>query len=429
MINATVKPKEKSQVELTVEVPAKEFGMYIERAAKKLSSDNPIKGFRPGKASVQVVAETFGQDRLLHDAMDLALPRFFVEAALDHDIEAINRPAITVHQLGLDEPFKFMAVVDVLPEVTLGDVKKISAKQREVEVDDTQVEKELTYLARMRSKYIDSIRPSQEGDVVTVDFTVKMNGEVMEGGTSKNHPITIGDGQFVPDFEKGLLGLSASETRTYLISFPDDFPKEDLRGKKAEVEVTAHAVQQRIIPVIDDEFAKNLGKFKNLQNLKDELKKNIGKELEQKEKDRFLGELAEKLADSSTFAHVPDVLVEKEIEQRLQELAQMLSLQKKTMDQYLADNKKTLDQVKAEMREEALKHVKVGLAMRAFAKMHNITATDEEIGAKVNEHLKAYEHIPQAHTQIDPEDLKERVASSLRNQKTLEKLAEIVEKK
>lgn len=428
-MEVTVTPKkETSQAEISITVSAHEFKPYLEKAAKKLSTDNTIKGFRPGKAPVATVAEMFGGDKLLHEAMDLALPYFFVQAALDKGIEAINRPAITVEELGFDVPFRFTAVVDVLPEVTLPELKKIKAEKREVKVEDDVVEKELKHLAKMRSTYLEVARPAKDGDVVTVDFTVKMDGVVMEGGTSKNHPITIGEGAFVPDFEKGLLGVVANDKRQYPIAFPDDFSNQALRGKKAEVEVEVHAVQERLIPKLDDEFAKKVGKFDSLQHLKDELTKNILEELTHKEEDRYHGELAETLAEGSTFGFIPPILVEKEIDARLEEMAQMLAYQGKTIDEYMNTQKKTLADMRSDMKEAATKNVKVGLAMRAFAAQHQVEASEEEIDAMVTRQMVMYKDIPEAQAKIDLDELKERVGTTIRNQKVLQKLAELAGK-
>lgn len=424
-VTKNLKP-EKSQVELNVEVEAVAFKTFLDKAAKKISAEHQIKGFRPGKAPISVIADAVGTDHLLHEAMDMALPSLFVSAALEHDVEAINRPAITVEELGLATPFRFTAVVDVLPQITLGDVKKIKAEKKIVEVTPEAIEKELQYIAKTRSQYVDVARPAEKGDVVTVDFLITMNGAPMEGGESKNHPITIGDGHFVPEFEQGLTGLTVGETRTFPINFPADFPKEDMRGKKADAKVTAHAVQKRVLPELNDDFAKSLGKFADMKALKDELSKNMLVELTIKEEERYLSELAEKLAEVSSYGFIPDILIEKEIDARLEEFSQMLAYQQKTVDDYLTSSKKTLQDVREEMRPAAVKHVQVGLAMRAFAKQHGIEASEEEVMEKANQHLAAYKTVPQAKAEVDLEDLKDRVESTIKNQKTLKKLAELV---
>lgn len=424
-VNVIPKP-EKSQAELKISVPIEDFKPFIEKAARKLSSDKPIKGFRPGKAPTRVVADTIGKERLLKEAMDMALPRFFVDAVVQHNIEAINRPNITIEELGIDTPLRFTAIVDVLPEVQLGDPKKIKAAKREVTATDEQVDHELTYLAKMRSKTTEIARPAQKGDVVMTDFRVSTNGKLIKGGDSKNHPVVIGEGHFVPDFEKNITGMSAGDTRQFTIEFPQDFPKKDMRGKKADVEVKVHAVYKRIIPKLDNEFAKSLGNFTSLQHLKDNLKKNLTEELKHKEHERYLGDIAEKFSQQTSFGHIPDALIEKEIDHRLRELSNMLAYQQKTIDDYLAQQKKTMEQVRHDMRASAEKQVKIGLTLRKLAEEQRIKVTEEEVEKEANKQLQRYKDVKEAEKHVDPQELQDHIASVLKNRKTLEKLAELI---
>lgn len=410
---------DKSQAELTISVEADEFKPHVERAARKLSKERPLKGFRPGKAPLSVVAEMLGQDRLLHEAMDLALPHFFVEAAVANKVEAINRPAITIKKLGLDQPFEFVAVVDVLPEVKVGDVSKITVERKSMQVTPEDVDRELTLLAKMRSSLIDMPRPAERGDTVTVDFEVRVNGAVIEGGASQNHPVHLGEGHFVPDFEKKLEGIQGGDTRQFTIGFPKDFPKKEHAGKTAEVSVKAHSVQKRVLPTIDDAFAKNLGKFKDLAALKETLKKNIGLEKEQREKERYQQELLEKLAEVTVFGPIPEALVEQEIEQRLREFAEMLAYQHQTVQEYLARQAKSLADMKKDMRTSAEKSVKAALALRAYATQAKITVSPEEIEQKANEYLSRFRSPGEAEKQVNPKELHERMERVVRNQKTL----------
>ncbi len=424
-VNVTPK-KEQSQAELKISVPADDFKPFVDKAARQLSKDHPIKGFRPGKASIPVIIQHFGQDRLLKEAMDDALPNFFVEAVLDNKIEAINRPSITIEKLSLDEPLEFTAIVDVLPEVTLGDPAKITAEKRPVKFDDKQIDDEIKYVAKMRSNFLEVARPAKEGDVVRADFTIKINDQVIEGGASKQHPIVLGEGRFIPEFEQKITGISAGDERNFEMTFPADYAKEDLRGQQAAVTVKAHNVQQRIVPEINDEFAKKLGNFTDLAHLKSELKKNISTELEQKEQDRFLGELAAKMAAISTFGFIPTALIEKEIDNRLSEFAQMLSLQQKTLDDYLQKGNKTLAQMRDDMRAAAEKNVKIGLVLRAFAEREKIVVTEAEVEEEANKHLREFKKVEQAKKHVDPQRLREHVESVLKNRKTLERLATLV---
>lgn len=414
--------KEKSQVSLEITASAEDFKPYLERAARKLTKDRPLKGFRPGKAPLAVVIEAFGKERVMSEALDMAVPRMFVEELLEHNIEALGRPDISMSKASLEEGIAFTATVDVMPEVKLGDAGKIKAEKREVKVSEEDVTKELGHLAKMRSTPLEVARPAQEGDTVTIDFQVSINGAALEGGESKNHPVKIGEGQFVPGFEEGLKGISAGDEREFSIKFPEDYAKEDIRGKEAQVRVKAHAVQKMVLPEINDEFAKGLGKFENLAALKDTLKKNMEHEREHKEKDRLRGELIEKLAEISEFGPMPESLIEGEIDRRINEFAQMLSWQQKTIDDYLAQQKKSMEQMRADMKESAEKSVRMSLALRQFVKQEKIEASEEEVRAAVQAYLAKYKNVEQAKEDVDEEELERQIASNLRNEKGMERL-------
>jgi len=417
---------EKSKATLKISVTAEELAPYLRKAAAKLSRDNPVKGFRPGKASVEVVEEMFGRERLLNEAAARAVPEFFVRAVLDHGVSALDRPAVTIDTLDREKGLVFTSTVAVLPKVTLGDLSSIKVEKKLVEVKDEDVSKELSYLAKTRSTFIDVARPAEKGDTVTVDFRVSLNGELMEGGESKNHPVHVGEGHFVPDFEKHLVGIQAGDEREFAIEFPDDYAKQELRGKKAQAYVKAHTVQKRVVPKIDDEFASKLGDFKDLTALKYGLKSNLVREREQREKERWQAELADKLVEATTFSNIPDALIDKEIDRRIAELQEMLQLQQKTIDEYLVGRGKTMKAVRQEMRETAKRAVKVGLALRELSEQQHIDVEDEEVTLRVNEYMKRFASAKEAEKEVDVEELKENITHMLRNQKVLERLEELV---
>ncbi len=414
----------KAEAEIRVRVKREEFSPYLEKAAARLSKENSVPGFRPGKAPVKVAAEVLGEQRLLNKAADKAVTHFFVQAVLDNSIDAIARPSITINKLGLEEDLEFTATAAVLPEVKLGDISSITAEKKKVSVSDKEVEKELDYLARKRSSWLAVARAAQKGDTVTADFKILMNGEVIEGGESKNHPVHLGEGHLVEDFEKKLEGIKAGESRQFTIEFPPGFAKEHLRGKKAQAQVKAHAVQKRVVPEINDAFARQGGDFKDLNTLKYVLKSNLIQEKEQKEKERLRSELTTKLAQMAEFTPIHEALIEKEIDRMIKEMERMLSLQQKTLDEYLAAKGKKLEEVRANMREGARKSIQIGLALRQFAKEQNIKVEEEEIEEKLNEYLRQFTSPEQASQEVDQQELKENISYMLRNQKALDKLEE-----
>lgn len=414
--------QEKSEVELKISASADDFAPYVKDAAKKLSKEKSIKGFRPGKAPVEVVEEVFGQGRLLNEAMDRAIPRFFVEAVLDNDIDAIARPKIAVGELGRDKGLKFTATTAVLPTVTLGDLSKIEVEKHTIAVTDQDVDKELERLAKMRSTYLDVARPAIKGDVVIVDFKISIGGVVLEGGQGKDQMVHLGEGHFVPDFEDKLVGIAAGEAREFKINFPADYKKNNLAGKQAEAWVQAKAVQKRVLPEINDAFAKQLGKFTDIGDLKKQLTDNFQHEKTHREEERRRGEMTEKLAEGAAFTAIHDVLIDKEVDRLLEEFEQMLVWQQKTINDYLLEKGRTIEQVREEMKPNALKSVKVGLALRAFAKQEDITVDEKELEEKAQDYLKRFGSSKEAAKKIDPQELREHLTYMMRNQKAMELL-------
>lgn len=429
-MEVTITPKkETSEVEVVVQVSAKDFSIFIDRAAKKLSENTAIKGFRPGKAPANMVIEAVGADRVLHEAMDLAIPYYFAKAVTEEEIEVVHRPSISVEEIGLDVPFRFRAVAEVMPKITLVDPSTLSIAKRDVAATEDQVEAEIKHLAKMRSTLAQVDREAKKSDTVTIDFQVKINDAVIEGGESRNHPIPIGEGRFVPGFEEGLIGTKAGDDKVFPISFPEDYGKQELQGKQAEVSVHVHSVQERTMPEITDEFAKTVGKFSDLAHLRNELKKNIETELAAKEQERYTGELAEALMKNSTFSFIPSSLIEYEIDRRMEEFSNMLAYQQKTMEQYLLEHDTTREKMREGMKESAEKQVRIGLALRKLAQEHDITVSEEEITEEANKQLAHFATADHAHENVDPNELREYVQSTLKNKKTLDLLNSLANKK
>lgn len=427
----TVTPKQEvSQVVVTVAVPNEDFTPFVERAIGTLGKEIQLKGFRAGKAPRNLVMEHVGQDRILHEAMDFALPHFFAEAAVAKELQIVGRPAITIEELGLDTPFKFTATADVIPTITLGAPSSLSAKKKRVVVSDEQLDHELKHLVNMRSTTAQVARPAQKGDVALVDFQVKIDGTPIEGGESKNHPVNIGEGRFIPGFEDGLIGMSAGEEKTYPVHFPEDYGKKDLQGKQAEAWVKVISVQEKTAPTLDDEFAKSLGgAFKSLEELKNKLRSNMLEELTAKEEERYRGELAEQLMEASTLGTIPASLVEHEIDRRMEEFAAMLSYQQKTLEEYALAHDTTIVGMRDTMKESATKQVKVGLVLRELAKQHDVSASEEEIAEEVNRELARFGSVEEAKKEVDPNDIKDYAAHAITNKKTLDLLVELANKK
>lgn len=424
-----ISKKEVSQTELTVTVPKEDFAPFVERAIGTLAKSIQIKGFRTGKAPRNLVMEHVGQERVLHEAMDLALPHFFAKAAVEEDVQVVGRPAVTVQEIGLALAFRFTATVDVIPEITLGNMSILSAKKKVISVSDEQLTRELKHLANMRSKTAQVDRPAQTSDIALVNFQIQIDGNTIEGGESKNHPVAIGEGGFVPGFEDGIVGMRAGEEKTFPIHFPEEYSKKELQGKQAQATVTVISVQEKIMPVLDDAFAQSLGAaFTTIDELKEKLRANMQQEFTLKEDERYTAELAEQLMEAATFDTIPASLIEHEIDRRIEEFVTMLSYQQRTIEEYMLQHSTTLADMRNTMKDSATKQVKIGLALRELAKQHDITATEKEIADEVSKELARFASIEQAQKEVDIHDVQDYATNAIKNKKTLNLLIELANK-
>lgn len=426
----TVVPQEAtSQVEITVAVSKDDFSPFVKRAIGTLAQHVELKGFRKGKAPLNMTMEHIGQDRILHEAMNRALPHFFAAAVIEKNIEVIGRPSISVQELGMDVPFRFRATVDVIPKITLGATSALSVKKKEVTVSNDQVSHELQRLANMRAATAQVARAAKKDDVALVDFQVTIDGTPIEEGASKNHPVTIGEGRFVPGFEDGIIGMSIGQKKTFPIQFPDEYAKQDLRGKQAQATVNVISVQEKKVPVLDDVFAQSLGgAFTTLDELKEKLRANMLDEFTATEEERYRGELAEQLMNASQFGAIPASLVEHEIDRRMEEFGTMLSYQQQTIEEYAVKHNTTIANMRDTMKESATKQIKVGLVLRELARAHTITATEEEIRNVVHAELARFSSVEEAHKHVDPQDMQDYAAHAIKNKKTLDLLALLANK-
>ncbi len=407
----------KNQVELTIELSVEEFQPYLDQAVATISRETSIAGFRPGKAPYQVVAKQVGLMRIHQNAAEAAVQKSFVQAVEEQKIYTIGAPKISVQKIAPNNPFVYQATVALLPKVTLGDYKSISAEKREVAVEDKDVEATVENLRKMFGKEKKVLRPAKQGDKVEVDMDVFMDKVPIDGGKAKQQTITIGEGAFIPGFEEQLIGMNAGETREFTISFPKEYHRKDLAGKPAEFKVTVHTVFEIELPALDDAFAKQAGKFENLDALKSQIKQNIKQEKAMKEEQRWELAVIDKLIKSATFGEIPDILVNSELDKMIHELEHQVNKQGMKFDDYLKSIKKSVDDLKLEFTNQAIRRVKTALALREIANQEKISVSDQEAKEKIEQQKKMYQQQPEMQKQLDSPDYHDYVKNMLRSQK------------
>lgn len=420
-----------SQVKIIITVPADRFEKHIQQAAEELSNNLKIDGFRPGKIPRNIVEKNIGMEKLLYEGAEKAIRKHYADVILDNKIEAIGQPKVVIKKIAKNNDLEFEATATVMPKVELenwqDEVRKINKdfSGKKTEAKPEEVQRELDFLAKQRAKIITVNREAKNGDQLEIDFEVSVGGVPIEGGTAKKHQVIIGEGKFIPGFEENLVGLKTGREKEFELEFPEDYHQKNIAGKKAKFRVKIHLVQQRQVPKINDEFAKGIGKFENLQQLKDSLRKGIEHEIKHRNKDSQRRKIIDVLI-KKTQAEIPHLLIDSEVGRMMGELEQeiaRLGLDKQTYFQQAGTSEQKM---KEQWKKEAAPNrVKSALALRQISKQQKIIPEPKEIQERMNLIFRYYKNEKDLKKKMDLESLYEMVKGELVNEKVLEYLMKL----
>lgn len=390
-MNSELKKLENNVATLEITVPADKFEEGMQRAYKKNAHKFNIPGFRKGKAPRVIVERYYGEGVLYEDAIEYVFPEAFDKAVKDHGIEPVSLPSISeIKQIGKGSDLVMLVEVTVKPEVTLGDYKGIEIKKVEYNVTDEDVEKELEYLRNKNARLINvEDRGIEKGDIVNISFKGYIDGVPFEGGSAENYILEIGSGRFIQGFEDQLIGAKVGDEVKVNVTFPEDYPNEELKGKKAEFEVKINNIRYKELPELDDEFAKDVSEFDTLEDLKKDIREKLIKNAELAAKRKMEDEVIKKVVENSQV-DIPDVMVENEIDNMISDFEHGLLHQGLTFKDYLSYTNIPEKEFRDSLREEAKNRVKTFLVLEKISKVENIEANEEEINAELENMSKRY---------------------------------------
>ncbi len=382
--------KEKNIVSIEFTVSREEFDKAMDKAYLKLRNSITIQGFRKGKAPKHMIEKKYGKNVFYDDAIDIALYDAYPEVIKELDLNPINRPQIDVKEIEDDKDLVFTADIEVMPEVELGQYKGIEIEKVEYNVTDEDVDNEIKKIQDQNSRMIEvTDRAVKDGDTLTIDYAGFTGDVQFEGGTAQNQTLVIGSKTFIPGFEDQLIGKNIGEEVEVNVTFPEEYHSEDLKGKDATFKVTIHEIKGKEMPVLDDEFAKDVSEFDTLEELKADTRKNLEEKAKEKEKVESNNKVIEKIVNDSNV-EVPEVLVEREIDYQAKNYEQQFRMQgfagKEIED--LINN--LVKQYKDNYKDQAVFNVKTDMVMNAIIEKENITVTDEELTEELKKLAEAY---------------------------------------
>jgi trigger factor len=352
-MEVTVTPAPRSSLNVRVEVPPERLDSAIGEAVRHLSQRTKIPGFRPGKAPRGVIEAVVGKDAVLEEAMDHLVQRAYREAMVEKEILPLTQADVNVEQGIEGKPVIFTATVQVRPEVMLGDYRGFNFKPEIDTIDADKVQKVVDEL-RDQNASLSPVedRGAKNGDYAVIGYTGTRDGTPFDGGSAERMPLIIGEERLIPGFEANLLGLRPGETAGFDISFPDDYPEASLAGKPVRFEVELKELREKVLPPEDDDFARSIGQFEDLANLRTEIKAR----LERNALDRARHEFADKIIEYATAnatLELPDVLVDQEVEIMHDELRASLARQGVDEAAYLKATEKSEADLHADFRPRA----------------------------------------------------------------------------
>jgi trigger factor len=409
----------KSQVEITVTIPADQLESFLSKAAALLSTKTEIKGFRPGKAPLEIIKKQFGEMKVYEEAAALAVEKSYVEIVTAVKLEPLGSPKIEFIKLAPGNEFVYKATVTLVPEVKLGKIDSVKIKEKTITISEENISKVVEELRESRAKEVLENKPAAKGDKVEMDFEVIRDNVPIEGGAEKKYPLIIGSGQFIPGFEENLIGLKANDTKEFELKFPDQYHNNNLAGKPAKFIVKILAVYKRELPGLDDEFAKSLG-LADFAKLKEQIKHNLEHEEHHKEEERIERELMEELIKKSSFGEIPDILVTAEANKMIQELESNIMMQGLKFEDYLKHLNKTKEQLKLEFAPQALKRVQGALLMRAIFFQEKFQITDQEIDQEIELMSKYYQQNPEIINNLKTPEYRDYVSNMIGNRKVMD---------
>lgn len=386
---------------MTIQVPSERIDTEVDNRLKSLAKRVKLDGFRPGKVPLKVVRQRYGTG-VYQEVLSEVLQESYREAVQQEGLEPAGNPSIEPTNLEGDNAIEFTASFQVFPDVEVADFADVEIERPVAEVGDEDIDRVIDSLCEQNKEWADVKRKAKKGDRVTLDFVGSLNGEEFEGGKAEDFQIEVGAGRLIEDFEKQLKGVKTGEEPTIDVTFPDDYPAENLKGQTAQFALTIKKVEGPKLPDVDEDFAKKFGiEDGSVEKLRADVQSNMKRELRQALKGRVKQQVLEAVVEKHEF-DLPDALVKSEINRLREEAEKRFGGAQQT--QPLPDSL---------FEEEAQRRVRLGLALRAIIEQKGFEVDAERVERDLEEMAATYE---------DPEEVKNYYRSNPQAKGNLESL-------
>ncbi|MDB5176103.1 MAG: Trigger factor [Candidatus Saccharibacteria bacterium] len=418
-----------TSVKMTITADEAVLTAIKQAVISRLGKNVKVQGFRSGKAPQHLIEKQLDDQILQSEFLETAVNQLYVDAAKHENLRPVSQPQVAISKFVPYETLEVVYETEVVGDITLPDFSKLTIEKPAVKITAKDVDEVVENLRTRAASHEDVARAAKDGDQVVIDFTGvdAKTKEPIDGADGKAYPLTLGSKSFIPGFEEELIGLKAGDAKDFTITFPADYGSADLQNRKVIFSVVVNAVQQTALPKLDDEFAKTVGPFETLAQLKTDIKKQITEEREQQAEREFENQILELVA-SKTKVALPDELIEEEVERIEEEDRKNIVYRGQTWQEHLDAEGVTAEEHKAKQRPAAEIRVKAGLILGEIAEQEKLQVLPEELEMQI-QLLKGRYNDAAMQSELDKPDNRRDIFNRILSQKSLDRIKEMIASK
>ncbi|MDE7400692.1 MAG: trigger factor [Clostridia bacterium] len=391
-MNYTFEASEKSTVKLVINFTGEEWKSAIDQAYLRTRGKYAVPGFRKGKCPKPVIENYYGKAVFFDDAFNVLYSEHY-PAIIEKEsanFTAVGAPELSVDEL-TDEKVVLTAIVPVKPEVKIGSYKGLEIKKYEYNVTEEEIKTEADKILLREAKTVEvTDRACKSGDIVNIDFAGSVDGELFAGGSMEKYDLELGSGSFIPGFEDQVVGMKIGEERDIKVTFPADYQADNLKGKEATFHIKLHAIKGKELPELTDEYVKKHAGSETVAAYMARVKERLENKAKNDSRDQTENSILQAIC-ATCECEIPQAMIDSEVDNIVQDFAQRLAYQGLQLKDYIEYMGQTMEQFRAQFSEQARNRVLTQLVIEKIIKDENITATQEEIEAKIAEQAASVE--------------------------------------
>lgn len=401
-MKANIVKEKENIVKLEMTIPAKDAQVAYDNAVKTFSQYVNIPGFRKGKAPKNMVERQVGKERIQQEALDRILPRYIDEAVRENNLDLVTQPELTSVKFEAGKDVEVTLKLEVKPELTVGEYKNLKVDVEDAQIPSDAVEKSIERLLNQYSEVVTvkEARNAKASDIVVIDFDGSVDGEKIKGGSGQNYNLDLAHSNFIPGFAEAIVGKPMNEEFDVNVTFPEEYHEESLKGKPAVFKVTVKEIKERIMPELNDEFAKKVGNFETVDALKADIQKHLDTQKEATRRQNAETAIFAKVLES-VKVEIPQSMVKREYEALKSEYEERFSMQGLSLENVFKAQGQDVEKV---LTDEAEARIKNTLLIDKIAKDENIKLTPADIQLKLQELSRMYG--------LDPKNMMQQFSSN-----------------